>query len=480
MRKILLVLASLFAVASYTYAQTEDNTTDAASTGTTIFEYDFNKFPDGPVAHSYYRLPSMSTQIFNLSKDVLNVEDPVWISLADYSSDYGLIVENSNGIHRYGLSVVDLGDAGKALCLNGASSGLSKYLNIDLPALPTHNPYHGLSFVFGNSNQSLTGKKLRVEVTYAIYQESAAEKARINSFNVRALGGGGVTIVNGNSTTTYDKLNFATKADPEDSYKANAGKLEKWVTVIHDFEVPSTSTINVNGPFYLEMQINNTGTINDKSLLVKNVKLSEIETVEHADGNVTTTDFGEVNAVASQNWNVKQKETTDGSFVVTYPHTYCNETLEYAIKKVISAEEDVKKDLNEVNDADLKYAAVKDNSEYFTIDSESGDVTVNTQAIIKKITNPTETNVRSRSVVENVVLFFQVKAGSNQVVVTKGDNNKYAINVDDNTTTGVADVIANDEVPTYYNLSGVRIANPTAPGLYIRRQGSKVTKVIVK
>jgi hypothetical protein len=44
----------------------------------------------------------------------------------------------------------------------------------------------------------------------------------------------------------------------------------------------------------------------------------------------------------------------------------------------------------------------------------------------------------------------------------------------------VADVIADDEAPVYYNLSGVRIAKPTAPGLYIRRQGTKATKVVVK
>lgn len=47
-------------------------------------------------------------------------------------------------------------------------------------------------------------------------------------------------------------------------------------------------------------------------------------------------------------------------------------------------------------------------------------------------------------------------------------------------TTGVAGITANDNAPVeYFNLQGVRVANPES-GLYIRRQGNKVTKVLVK
>ncbi len=47
-------------------------------------------------------------------------------------------------------------------------------------------------------------------------------------------------------------------------------------------------------------------------------------------------------------------------------------------------------------------------------------------------------------------------------------------------TTGVDEVEAASEEPVeYYNLQGVRVINPEA-GLYIRRQGNKVTKVLVK
>lgn len=49
------------------------------------------------------------------------------------------------------------------------------------------------------------------------------------------------------------------------------------------------------------------------------------------------------------------------------------------------------------------------------------------------------------------------------------------------TSTSVVDIVADDEnAPVeYFNLQGVRVENPAAGGLYIRKQGSKVTKVIL-
>lgn len=45
---------------------------------------------------------------------------------------------------------------------------------------------------------------------------------------------------------------------------------------------------------------------------------------------------------------------------------------------------------------------------------------------------------------------------------------------------GIADVVAAENAPVeYFNLQGVRVENP-ANGLYIRRQGTNVTKVLVK
>jgi len=45
---------------------------------------------------------------------------------------------------------------------------------------------------------------------------------------------------------------------------------------------------------------------------------------------------------------------------------------------------------------------------------------------------------------------------------------------------GIDDVVAEEDAPVeYYTLQGVRVAEPT-PGLYIRRQGSKVSKVVIR
>ena len=45
-------------------------------------------------------------------------------------------------------------------------------------------------------------------------------------------------------------------------------------------------------------------------------------------------------------------------------------------------------------------------------------------------------------------------------------------------TTAIEDIEAADAPVEYYNLQGIRVANPTS-GLYIKRQGNKVTKVIL-
>jgi hypothetical protein len=492
MKKILLALASLFVVASYASAQTEDSSTDA-STGTTIYEYDFNKFPSGPVAYEYYGKVTMNTSIIELTTSDIKTDEnsKSWITIENYSDDYGLIAESTNDSeaksnYRYGLSVVDLGEAGKALCLNGVSSGLSNYLEINLPALPTCNPYQGLSFSFGNKTESLAGKKLRLEVTYAIYQASEASASRLNNFIVRTKTGNQVSIVSGDGTTTYDKLGFGAIVDPEVSYKANAGKLEKWVTVTHDFEVASSGY--VGGPFFLEMQVKNGGTINDKSLLIKSVKLSEIDAIDsnNASGNVTTSDFGTVKAVAATAWN---PTITDG--VLAYPHAYCNESAEYAMKRVSGATDAellaaVKAANNSFVDADFEAVA---DGDYFT-KNDDGNWTVDASAVKKYVNKVAAADdaealeevaaVGDAEALEEVVLAVRVKAGANKVVVGTSYFG-YAVNSNDSTPTGVTDVtIADDEAPVYYNLSGLRIAKPTAPGLYIRRQGAKATKVVIK
>ena len=75
------------------------------------------------------------------------------------------------------------------------------------------------------------------------------------------------------------------------------------------------------------------------------------------------------------------------------------------------------------------------------------------------------------------------RAATNEVQFTVDDSGRVdinSINVNDPVVTGVEDVTVDENAPVeYYNLQGVRVANPEN-GIYIRRQGSKVSKVLVK
>ena len=53
----------------------------------------------------------------------------------------------------------------------------------------------------------------------------------------------------------------------------------------------------------------------------------------------------------------------------------------------------------------------------------------------------------------------------------------------DLTTSGISDVTigVNDNAPVeYFNLQGVRVANPAAGELVIKRQGDKVSKTVIR
>lgn len=60
------------------------------------------------------------------------------------------------------------------------------------------------------------------------------------------------------------------------------------------------------------------------------------------------------------------------------------------------------------------------------------------------------------------------------------DNNNLVLS--DHKTTGIEDVVVDENAPVeYYNLSGMRVnGDNMAPGVYIKRQGAKATKVYVK
>ena len=49
------------------------------------------------------------------------------------------------------------------------------------------------------------------------------------------------------------------------------------------------------------------------------------------------------------------------------------------------------------------------------------------------------------------------------------------------TPTGIADITVDENAAVeYFNLQGIRVAQPEQGGIYIRRQGNSVSKVLVK
>ncbi len=72
------------------------------------------------------------------------------------------------------------------------------------------------------------------------------------------------------------------------------------------------------------------------------------------------------------------------------------------------------------------------------------------------------------------VFFLENNAGSGPVAFT------YAKVVFSNTPTGINGISSDVDAPVeYYNFNGVRVSEP-ADGIFIRRQGSKVSKVVLK
>ncbi len=107
------------------------------------------------------------------------------------------------------------------------------------------------------------------------------------------------------------------------------------------------------------------------------------------------------------------------------------------------------------------------NGTTFAMGTTLDDYTLNTTTT----TEPSE----SRKAATKIT---QLSLSSDRRLYVKSIELKY-----DPTATGVAEIAAdqpNDAAPEYYNLQGIRITEPVKGQLYIVRQGSKVTKTIIR
>lgn len=136
----------------------------------------------------------------------------------------------------------------------------------------------------------------------------------------------------------------------------------------------------------------------------------------------------------------------------------------------------------QLNGKTLEYS-----TEQLALDKEAAQ---NHQSALPELTyeltgDLTGTAAVSRSAGTNTVTFGFASQGTFEcyVVDAAGNQSDKKPLIFQGQSTGVEDIIANgadDSEAVYYNLQGVRVANPAAGNLYIKVQGDKATKVLVK
>jgi hypothetical protein len=128
-------------------------------------------------------------------------------------------------------------------------------------------------------------------------------------------------------------------------------------------------------------------------------------------------------------------------------------------------------------------------------DVELADITtanVNQVVNIKNVTfaeatpsaksNFTGTNGDASLTFRNNYTIESVEAGTydvEAVIAIYGNAQAYPISYTKSSTTSISDINVENGAVEYFNLQGVRVANPTN-GIFVRRQGNKVSKVVIR
>lgn len=110
------------------------------------------------------------------------------------------------------------------------------------------------------------------------------------------------------------------------------------------------------------------------------------------------------------------------------------------------------------------------------------NLNINGHQMVETLTSDVKTATTYNIPFETVALADESAANTLTIKSTNAPVDVYSLKINyEPTSTGVNDIIADDaNAPVeYYNLQGVRVANPES-GLYIRVQGKKASKVLVK
>lgn len=165
-------------------------------------------------------------------------------------------------------------------------------------------------------------------------------------------------------------------------------------------------------------------------------------TVTGENGDVTIT-YGIHGNFFTSEWTTVDMKLYEGAWVVAF-EALENASGEFGIKQL-------------TNGAQTAWYAAPQDAEYVTISGAVADLA----CVTENSTN------------------FKVE-GLSGTWTFKFDATNATLSVEEGDQTGIAVIEAGSNAPAvYYNLSGVRVANPQN-GLFIKKQGNVVTKVLVK
>jgi hypothetical protein len=403
-------------------------------------KYDFNNVDS--YQFSYYKKGGATeSDITSFS----NTEGAILFQVG--GSNGNLTLEEVNKSTR----IVDFGGfMGKCLCVYSKDSGFADYVNKNYEGanIPTDassyvQNWFNIDFFFQGLN---TSKPVRLKVVYAMYKPSSVDEV-FNSNNIRGSEGAFVL-----GSFTLNK------------HSANSEKLSTVIEYTYDLDAG-----NLKSNMFYDMQFKAV----EKGIIIKSVELKNIDKAVYTStsGESKEYTFDGVDAPSFENKTLTTyKSYQDAGLKVLY---------------AIGWAEDTPDALAAITDAGLNYTQIITSEATADDDvwqKDESNVQFNNNS--SSITAPAS-NVVSRAGSDEVtatvpVVFIKAVGGvDDDLVFASG---KFKVNAS-GTLTGRADIeVADEDAPAqYFNLNGVRVNGDNLPaGLYIRRQGGKATKVVVR
>jgi hypothetical protein len=386
-------------------------------------KYDFNNV-DSYEFKTFKKGPASGTDFTNFSSTAGDILFQVG------AQNGNLTLEEANK----STQIVDFGGfMGKCLCVYSNNSGFATFVNDNYKAnVPTEvssyaSNWFNIDFFFKGLDSS---KPARFKVVYSIYNSSEV----FNTNNLKGTGG----VVKASFTPT--------------NISDNVNALPKFVEYTYDLEAA-----NVVSDMFYDMQFKAV----EKGIIIKSVELKNIDKAVYTSGESKPYTFDGYDAPSFENKTLTTyKSYQDAGLKVLY---------------AIGWSEDNDNALAAITDAGLDYTEI--------IISEAAaddDLWQKDDDNVQFNNNSSITAPVSRATATVPVVFIKAVGGvDDDLVFASG---KFKVNASC-TLTGRADIeVADEDAPAqYFNLNGVRVNGDNLPaGLYIRRQGGKATKVVVR